>query len=291
MGPRADAGRLDGDRGARRVCRLRRWRPRAPTAWRRASTTRSCRSRRPPTGGRRSAGGCATSPGGSGDRPPGCGCPRRRWTLRRWRSSPRKASSTRSWPRGSSPADLDPHRPYRVDLPGGRSIAVALYDASLSTSVSFEPSATVDADRFARERSASACRRVGPRRCTAVRPDRHGRGAVRAPPAAARPVPGATGRRDGPRATTWSRSRRCCTRMERRCRRRRRRPDLVELSPRRRAMVGGVRLRPRRRLEARPAGRLRPAGRGDRQRDRTRHARRSPARPMRGRRAMPTWTS
>jgi hypothetical protein len=48
--------------------------------------------------------------------------------------------------------DLDTRRPYRVTLPGGRSIAIALYDAGLSTSVSFEPSATTDADWFARER-------------------------------------------------------------------------------------------------------------------------------------------
>jgi hypothetical protein len=43
-------------------------------------------------------------------------------------------------------------RPYRVDLGTGRSIVVALYDAALSSSVSFEPAATRDADRFARER-------------------------------------------------------------------------------------------------------------------------------------------
>ncbi|HEY7524706.1 MAG TPA: DUF3536 domain-containing protein [Candidatus Limnocylindrales bacterium] len=49
---------------------------------------------------------------------------------------------------------LDTRRPYRVDLGGGRSIVVAFYDASLSAAVSFEPSATSDADRFARERVA-----------------------------------------------------------------------------------------------------------------------------------------
>lgn len=42
-------------------------------------------------------------------------------------------------------------RPYRVDLGGGRSIVVALYDAALSSTMSFEPAATRDADRFARE--------------------------------------------------------------------------------------------------------------------------------------------
>ena len=43
-------------------------------------------------------------------------------------------------------------RPYRVELGGGRSINVALYDRELSSAISFEPSATSDADRFARER-------------------------------------------------------------------------------------------------------------------------------------------
>ena len=51
---------------------------------------------------------------------------------------------------------LDTRRLYRVDLGGGRSIVVAFYDAGLSSAVSFEPEATSDADRFARER-------VGPR--------------------------------------------------------------------------------------------------------------------------------
>jgi Domain of unknown function (DUF3536)/Glycosyl hydrolase family 57 len=46
----------------------------------------------------------------------------------------------------------DSRRPHRVELPGGRSMIVAAYDAGLSTSVSFEPAATTDADRFARER-------------------------------------------------------------------------------------------------------------------------------------------
>jgi hypothetical protein len=50
---------------------------------------------------------------------------------------------------------LDTRRPYRVDLGGGHSIVVVFYDGSLSGSVSFEPSATSDADRFARERVAT----------------------------------------------------------------------------------------------------------------------------------------
>jgi hypothetical protein len=49
---------------------------------------------------------------------------------------------------------LDTRRPYRVDVGGGRSIAVVFYDQGLSAAVSFEPAATSDADRFARERIA-----------------------------------------------------------------------------------------------------------------------------------------
>jgi len=46
----------------------------------------------------------------------------------------------------------DTRRPYRVELGGGRHMVVALYDQTLSGSVSFDPSETADADRFARER-------------------------------------------------------------------------------------------------------------------------------------------
>ena len=49
---------------------------------------------------------------------------------------------------------LDSRRPYRVDLGDGASIVVVFYDAGLSAAVSFEPEATSDADRFARERVA-----------------------------------------------------------------------------------------------------------------------------------------
>ena len=50
--------------------------------------------------------------------------------------------------------NLDTRRPYRVELGGGRSMVVVFYDAGLSAAVSFEPEATADADRFARERVA-----------------------------------------------------------------------------------------------------------------------------------------
>jgi hypothetical protein len=46
----------------------------------------------------------------------------------------------------------DPRRPYQVDLGDGRSMVVVIFDRALSTAVSFEPDATTDADRFARER-------------------------------------------------------------------------------------------------------------------------------------------
>ena len=48
--------------------------------------------------------------------------------------------------------NLDTRRPYRVDVGGGRHVTVVLYDGDLSGAVSFEPAATADADRFARER-------------------------------------------------------------------------------------------------------------------------------------------
>ena len=47
---------------------------------------------------------------------------------------------------------IDTRRPYRTELGGGRSLVVAFYDSGLSSAVSFEPEATADADRFARER-------------------------------------------------------------------------------------------------------------------------------------------
>jgi Domain of unknown function (DUF3536)/Glycosyl hydrolase family 57 len=48
--------------------------------------------------------------------------------------------------------DLDTRLPVRIDLGDGRSIVAALYDGLLSSAVSFEPWATVDADRFVRDR-------------------------------------------------------------------------------------------------------------------------------------------
>ena len=48
-------------------------------------------------------------------------------------------------------AALESRRPHRVDLGGGRSLVVAFYDAALSGAVSFQPSETADADRFARD--------------------------------------------------------------------------------------------------------------------------------------------
>jgi len=49
---------------------------------------------------------------------------------------------------------IDTRRPYRVDLGDDEEIVVIFYDSGLSASVSFEPEATADADRFARERVA-----------------------------------------------------------------------------------------------------------------------------------------
>ncbi|HEX3427634.1 MAG TPA: DUF3536 domain-containing protein [Candidatus Limnocylindrales bacterium] len=54
------------------------------------------------------------------------------------------------WQAGSP--DIDVRVPHRVQLDRGRSIVAVFYDAGLSTAASFEPEATADADRFARER-------------------------------------------------------------------------------------------------------------------------------------------
>ncbi len=49
---------------------------------------------------------------------------------------------------------VETRTPYRVDLGAGRHITAVFYDGDLSGAVSFEPAATADADRFARERVA-----------------------------------------------------------------------------------------------------------------------------------------
>ncbi len=49
-------------------------------------------------------------------------------------------------------AGIDTRRPVRLDLGDGRTMLVALYDGLLSAAVSFEPWATVDADRFVADR-------------------------------------------------------------------------------------------------------------------------------------------
>jgi hypothetical protein len=49
---------------------------------------------------------------------------------------------------------IDTRRTYRVDLGDDETIVAIFFDAGLSASVSFEPEATADADRFARERVA-----------------------------------------------------------------------------------------------------------------------------------------
>jgi hypothetical protein len=57
---------------------------------------------------------------------------------------------------------LDTRQPYRVDLGGGRHLTAAFYDGDLSGAVSFEPAATANADRFARERVAPRLALPGP---------------------------------------------------------------------------------------------------------------------------------
>ena len=51
-------------------------------------------------------------------------------------------------------AGVDTRRTYRVDLGENQGMVAIFFDSGLSASVSFEPEATADADRFARERVA-----------------------------------------------------------------------------------------------------------------------------------------
>lgn len=57
---------------------------------------------------------------------------------------------------------LDTRRPYRVDLGREASMVVVFYDAPLSGAVSFDPAATSDAERFARERVTARLGRTLP---------------------------------------------------------------------------------------------------------------------------------
>ena len=55
---------------------------------------------------------------------------------------------------------IDSRRPYRVDLPGGRSIVALFYDGELSSQVSFADRATENADRFVSEYVLPKCGRL-----------------------------------------------------------------------------------------------------------------------------------
>lgn len=57
---------------------------------------------------------------------------------------------------------LDPTRPYWVELPEGRRLAVFFFVRSLSGRVSFDPSVTTNADRFAQEQLKPLLARLGP---------------------------------------------------------------------------------------------------------------------------------
>ena len=59
-------------------------------------------------------------------------------------------------------AAVDTRRLYRVELGGGGSMIVAFYDELLSARVSFDPGATLDADRFALEAVAPALAEAPP---------------------------------------------------------------------------------------------------------------------------------
>ncbi len=156
---RPDAPPVDGRARPRRPPGDRRGRPPEPRAPRRP---RQCpgpelQSHHHATGEPARQG----DPGRLGDRrfpppvrpacPRGCGWRRRRWTSRRWRCWPRRASGSRSWrpgrPGGGGswatkaweeiPGGIDPSRAYLCRLPSGRSIVLFFYDAIVSHDVAF----------------------------------------------------------------------------------------------------------------------------------------------------------
>jgi hypothetical protein len=75
-----------------------------------------------------------------------------RWTLRE--AARQGIAYTILAPWQAAESGIDTRRPYRVDLGDDVGIVVIFFDSGLSASVSFEPEATADADRFARERVA-----------------------------------------------------------------------------------------------------------------------------------------
>ena len=98
------------------------------------------RSPRTPTSAPRSCGACATSRGGSAARRRRCGCPRRPWTSRRCGSQRRPAShAVILAPWQADGAHVDPRRPYRVDVGGGRHITAMFYDGELSAASRSSP--------------------------------------------------------------------------------------------------------------------------------------------------------
>ena len=153
--PRPDARRVAGRGGSRRPTqRFIADRPDGDRPGR--STTRSCRWPRRPIGGPRSPGASATSRSGSDDARPGCGCPRRPSTSRRSRAMAEAGHRVHD-PRpvaGGRRRGRHPPSPTASSWATTARSSSIFYDAGLSTSVSFEPEATADADRFARERVA-----------------------------------------------------------------------------------------------------------------------------------------
>ena len=173
-----------------RVPRVRRRRPRRQRRWPSRSTTRSCRWPRPPTGGPRSAGACATSSCAWAAGRPGCGCRRRRSTcatLRLLADAGVEHTILAPWQAATA-------RRHAPAVPGRRSaragsIVVALYDGRLSAAVSFDPRRRPTPTRSSASGSCRGSRPDAARRRAAARGHRHRRRAVRPPPAVPRAVP------------------------------------------------------------------------------------------------------
>ena len=177
------------------LSRLRRRRPRRATGWPSRSITRSCRWRRRPTGGPRSAGACAISSCASAGGRPACGCRRPRSTCRPCGCSRSEGvEHTILAPWQAAGHHVETRRPYRVELGGGRRSSSPSTTAACRRAVSFEPGATADADRFARERLGPGFAEPLPDDERAARRDRHRRRAVRAPPVVPRALPAAARR-------------------------------------------------------------------------------------------------
>ena len=199
VGPRADARRRGSrPRTRRRIgCFVAAAAP-AATRWPRPSTTRSCRSPRPPIGERRSGGACASSRSASAGarRAVAARDGRRHWpTLRIARRGGRPLHDPRAVAGRRAGDRHAPAVPGRRSAAGGRSSSSSTTPACRRRSRSSRRRRRTPTASPASGSRPRLRRRRPARRPAAARADRHGRRAVRPPPAVPRPVPPAPARR------------------------------------------------------------------------------------------------